>query len=172
MNPVDPRTEEDLEHLAQNGLLEESHGLDLKRELGSGNAANKDLAKDIAAFSLDGGTILIGAHDRGAEVHVWVDDDGPGIPVEARERVFERFQRLAENAPGGCGLGLAIVKALVQQLGLSMPIGLGTPELSERFGITTIPYLLLVDKNGQVRRIFRGVHGAAELGRAVEEAGF
>jgi signal transduction histidine kinase len=49
-----------------------------------------------------------------------VRDEGPGIPAEARERVFERFFRLdkARARPqGGTGLGLAIVKNLVQAHG-------------------------------------------------------
>ena len=53
MNPVD-RTEEDLEHLAQKRPVEESHGLGSQEGAGI-NAANKDLAKDIAAFSSTAG---------------------------------------------------------------------------------------------------------------------
>jgi signal transduction histidine kinase len=49
-----------------------------------------------------------------------VSDDGPGIPVEDRERVFERFTRL-DNArardSGGAGLGLAIVRELITRAG-------------------------------------------------------
>src|ERR1035437_1304922 len=37
-----------------------------------------------------------------------VEDNGPGIPIPERYRVFERFYRLSENAGDGCGLGLAI----------------------------------------------------------------
>ncbi|KKI43051.1 sensor protein RstB [Obesumbacterium proteus] len=46
-----------------------------------------------------------------------VDDDGPGIPPEERERVFEPFVRLdpsRDRATGGCGLGLAIVFSIAQ----------------------------------------------------------
>lgn len=46
-----------------------------------------------------------------------VEDDGPGIPLEDRERVFESFVRLyadARNQKGGFGLGLAIVKRIIQ----------------------------------------------------------
>jgi signal transduction histidine kinase len=49
-------------------------------------------------------------------VELTVDDDGPGIPVDARAHVFERFTRLDEarsRADGGAGLGLAIVHAIV-----------------------------------------------------------
>ena len=53
-------------------------------------------------------------------VELTVDDDGPGIRVEDRERVFDRFTRLdagrARDA-GGLGLGLSMVKAIVEQHG-------------------------------------------------------
>jgi signal transduction histidine kinase len=51
---------------------------------------------------------------------VWVDNDGPTIPVEDRERVFERFVRLDEartRDAGGSGLGLAISRAALRAHG-------------------------------------------------------
>jgi two-component system, OmpR family, sensor histidine kinase KdpD len=49
---------------------------------------------------------------------VWVRDDGPGIPEEERERVFERFWRHDPNrATPGIGLGLSIVQGLVVSCG-------------------------------------------------------
>lgn len=95
MNSVELRTEEDLERLAQNGFLEESHWLDLKRELGVGNSANKDLAKDIAAFALDGGTILIGVDEDTSPPRLWpVPLAGLAERIEqvARMRVDEAVQ--------------------------------------------------------------------------------
>ena len=53
-------------------------------------------------------------------VEVCVDDDGPGIPPEDRQTVFERFTRLDEGRArdaGGMGIGLAIVKGVVEQHG-------------------------------------------------------
>jgi signal transduction histidine kinase len=48
-----------------------------------------------------------------------VDDDGPGIPVDDRTRVFERFTRLdparVHGEPGAAGLGLALVRAVVER---------------------------------------------------------
>jgi len=52
-----------------------------------------------------------------------VDDDGPGIPPDQRELVFERFHRVdrgRDRASGGSGLGLAIVKAIVAAHGGSV----------------------------------------------------
>ena len=52
----------------------------------------------------------------GDGVLVVVSDDGPGIPADDRERVFERFTRLhdaRDRDSGGTGLGLAIVSELI-----------------------------------------------------------
>jgi signal transduction histidine kinase len=45
---------------------------------------------------------------------LWVIDNGPGIPPEGREQVFERFRRLAGADIPGSGLGLAIVREIVE----------------------------------------------------------
>jgi two-component system OmpR family sensor kinase len=53
----------------------------------------------------------------GERVRFVVADDGPGIPAEERERIFERFHRTdaaRDRASGGTGLGLAIVRAIAQ----------------------------------------------------------
>ena len=53
----------------------------------------------------------------GRVVRLLVEDDGPGIPEADRERVFDRFVRVAPEAGGGAGLGLALVAALVHGRG-------------------------------------------------------
>jgi len=58
-----------------------------------------------------------------AQLHLDVDDDGPGIPPDRRAVVFERFARLDEartRHDGGSGLGLAIVKSVVVGVGGSV----------------------------------------------------
>ena len=54
---------------------------------------------------------------------VHVDDDGPGIPPEQRERVFDRFQRGEAREVEGSGLGLAIVRAVARRHGAALTLG-------------------------------------------------
>lgn len=54
-----------------------------------------------------------------------VEDDGPGIPPEERERVFERFHRIAGTGQPGSGLGLAIVQEVASRHGARVVIGEG-----------------------------------------------
>jgi signal transduction histidine kinase len=71
-------------------------------------------------------TITLAETDRTAELTV--ADDGPGIPAEDRERVFERFGRLDEargRETGGTGLGLAIAREIVQRHGGSIAVDTG-----------------------------------------------
>ena len=49
---------------------------------------------------------------RNGEIVLAVEDDGPGIPLEMREKVFERFYRGTGDRSGSSGLGLSIVRAV------------------------------------------------------------
>lgn len=62
------------------------------------------------------GRVLLAAARSGDQVEISVEDDGPGIPAEERERVFEPFYRLdrsRDRASGGFGLGLSIAHKAV-----------------------------------------------------------
>lgn len=69
----------------------------------------------------DGHITLRAGQDDG----VWlsVEDSGPGIPVEERNRVFDRFYRLAGSGQPGSGLGLAIVDEVARRHGATVAIG-------------------------------------------------
>jgi signal transduction histidine kinase len=58
-------------------------------------------------------------HDNGW-AELTVDDDGPGVPAEAEQWIFDRFARLdgsRDRSTGGVGLGLAVVRAVVEHHG-------------------------------------------------------
>ncbi|MEU7088128.1 AlbA family DNA-binding domain-containing protein [Streptomyces achromogenes] len=58
-----PKTEADLQAAVAGGLFEESHHLDLKKAPNS-KSDNKELARDLASFAVDGGTLIIGVQEN------------------------------------------------------------------------------------------------------------
>ncbi len=80
-----------------------------------------NLIDNAIKYGRPAGTVTIsGQALEEHRVEVCVRDDGPGIPAEARSRVFERFYRVEKarsREQGGTGLGLAIVKHVVQAHG-------------------------------------------------------
>jgi hypothetical protein len=58
-----PADEGQLRSMVARGLLDEGHAIELKRELPPGTAANKELAKDLAQFTIDGGVLVIGVDE-------------------------------------------------------------------------------------------------------------
>lgn len=76
---------------------------------------------DNAARATGGrGTVVITLEDRGHEVAVRLEDDGPGIPPADRERVFDRLVRLEASRDartGGAGLGLPIARGIAEAHG-------------------------------------------------------
>jgi signal transduction histidine kinase len=60
--------------------------------------------------------VHLDAHLDGPDLRVVVADRGPGIPPEARERIFDKFERLDSTGPGA-GLGLSIARAAVSAQG-------------------------------------------------------
>jgi signal transduction histidine kinase len=84
------------------------------------------------------GQIVVSVLARRSTVRVVVDDDGPGISPEHRDRVFDRFYRVSDDrarASGGTGLGLAMVAEAVRRRGGQVLVG-ESPEGGARFQVT------------------------------------
>lgn len=83
-------------------------------------------ARSAVVVTVDGGRLV-------------VDDDGPGVPVEERRRIFERFTRLDEGRArddGGAGLGLSIVEAVATAHGGAVEVGDAPTLGGARFAVT------------------------------------
>lgn len=61
-----------------------------------------------------GSTITVRSGIRSSQPYLAVEDNGPGISAEERDKVFERFYRIPGSIGGGCGLGLPIVQEIAQ----------------------------------------------------------
>jgi signal transduction histidine kinase len=73
--------------------------------------------------------VFVRSHAANGTVRFEVADQGPGIPHEQREVIFEKFAQGAA-APGGAGLGLSIAKEIVSahggQIGVDTEVGRGS----------------------------------------------
>jgi two-component system sensor histidine kinase KdpD len=78
-----------------------------------------NLLDNAAKFSPAGSRIRIQAGRAGRDYRIRIVDEGAGIPVKERERIFDMFHRVRakDQQPAGTGLGLAICKGLVEALG-------------------------------------------------------
>ena len=72
---------------------------------------------NAVSFSPPGGLVEVVASHVGDEILVRIDDEGPGVPTESREAIFNRFHSVrpeGENFGRHSGLGLAIAEAIVK----------------------------------------------------------
>jgi two-component system sensor histidine kinase TctE len=77
-------------------------------------------------YGAAGGVVIARVSRDGETGVVDLEDDGPGIPPAERQKVFERFYRIARpDAPDGSGLGLSIVRVLLDRMGGSIELGEG-----------------------------------------------
>lgn len=78
----------------------------------------QNLLSNANKYTPAGGQIGVKVQKSFHGVDLTVEDSGPGIPVQERETVFERFYRIGRDrhasGESGCGLGLAIVKRIVE----------------------------------------------------------
>jgi two-component system OmpR family sensor kinase len=128
----------DLAAAAADGVRD-THDLALARKIDLGLEAapglcvlgNREALRTLARNLIDnavrytpvGGIVQVRCRSVGQDAVLEVSDSGPGIPVEDRERAFDRFYRRAAAQEGGTGLGLAIVKAIAERHGARIELG-------------------------------------------------
>jgi signal transduction histidine kinase len=72
------------------------------------------LAVNALTHTPGGSRVVLRARGRDDRAQLLVEDDGPGIPAEHQEAVFERFYRVEGGMASGSGLGLSIARALAR----------------------------------------------------------
>jgi signal transduction histidine kinase len=85
-----------------------------------------NLLLNAIRHSPDGGHVSIEVTTTARQIRVLVIDQGPGIPSEAREQVFERFWRSSDQG-GHSGLGLAIARSIARSHGGDLSVLSGAP---------------------------------------------
>ncbi len=74
-----------------------------------------NLVSNAIKFSPRGSTVTVSVTDLGSSTEISVSDQGPGIPAEDQELIFEKFrQSSTQSSVKGTGLGLAIAKLIVE----------------------------------------------------------
>jgi PAS domain S-box-containing protein len=86
-----------------------------------------NLTGNAIKYSPSGTSVTLGAQELGDTVEVTVSDQGPGVPEEYREKIFNAFEQTpeAQAAGQGVGLGLAICKMIVQAHGGTIGVRVG-----------------------------------------------
>ncbi|TLM75274.1 ATP-binding protein [Microbulbifer harenosus] len=78
----------------------------------------QNLLNNACKYTPEGGRVVVDVKQQEGVVLLRVQDSGPGMPAEERERVFERFYRVGgdrhESRAPGCGLGLSIVHHIAE----------------------------------------------------------
>lgn len=124
LRPLAEKIFADLHARAENKHIELVNELPDLKALADANRLDQVLANlvdNAIKYGRVQGKVIVGGKEvDGRKIEVFVRDDGPGIPMEALDRVFERFYRVDKarsRDQGGTGLGLSIVKHIVQAHG-------------------------------------------------------
>jgi len=102
-----------------------------------------NLIDNAIRYTPAGGHITVSVNESEQDAELCVEDNGPGIEPQHRERVFERFYRILGSGQSGSGLGLAIVAEVAKRHGAVPKLdagknGIGT-KISIRFGRSKQP---------------------------------
>lgn len=73
-----------------------------------------NLFLNASQYTPPGSEILVKAHHDGNECVIAISDNGPGLPPELKDKIFEKFYRLPGSMAGGTGLGLSIARGFVE----------------------------------------------------------
>lgn len=94
-----------------------------------------NLAENAVRYAPERSAVAIQLEPGPGVARVVVADEGPGIPADDQERIFEKFERLNHAEPGGAGLGLHIARRLARAMGGDVAVD-SAPGRGARFVLT------------------------------------
>jgi len=95
-----------------------------------------NLIDNAIRYSHAGGRVTVQvARAPDDQCRLSISDDGPGIPVQERARIFERFHRLLGTQEDGSGLGLAIVSEIASLHGARITLEEDTDGVGSTFSV-------------------------------------
>ncbi|MFD9520124.1 ATP-binding protein [Streptomyces sp. NPDC059979] len=148
--------------MALGGVPEDSVDLDIPETLpmvavdrGLLERAVANIVENAVKYSPGGRPVHVSASALGSRVELRVVDRGPGVPEEAKDRIFEPFQRHGDVPRGsGVGLGLAVARGFTEAIGgtltaedtpgggltmvLTLPVAGGTPPVTAELATSAV----------------------------------
>ncbi len=96
-----------------------------------------NLLENAARHGRQGGEVTVSLSGAGDPIWLTVDDDGEGVPVDHRERIFDRFERGDSTGVDGSGLGLSLVRQQARLHGGDVTVG-ESPAGGARFRVSLL----------------------------------
>jgi signal transduction histidine kinase len=94
-----------------------------------------NLIANAVRYTPEGGAVWIRTEEEGDLAAIVIADQGKGIAAEDQERIFDKFERVDPNEPGGTGLGLYIARRLARAMGGDIAVD-SAPGQGARFTFT------------------------------------
>ncbi|MFV0282315.1 MAG: ATP-binding protein [Castellaniella sp.] len=100
----------------------------------------RNLVDNAIRYTPEGGRVDLSVDVTGATARISIQDDGPGIALAERQRVFDPFYRTLGSEQPGSGLGLSIVLTIARRIGAQIHLDFADPERKTGLRVTvTIP---------------------------------
>lgn len=74
----------------------------------------RNLLSNAVTYTPQGGEIMLELRGQAGDIDLWLHDSGPGIPVEQRSAVMQRFKKVDGTTHSGSGIGLSIVRRVTE----------------------------------------------------------
>ncbi len=115
--------------------LDSPEHLPTRLDVATFHSVLENLLANAVTYCQNGARVQITLQEMAGQMHLEVADDGPGIPADERDQIFERFRRGRTESRSGSGLGLAIARQAAHRLGGEIHLKRGLAGRGARFSV-------------------------------------